>query len=109
MVELPVLRWEDGMKVHLLEEYAPSYVDVGLGRKIEEHRWYWILSAVLAEHPEADRLRQVMAERSGLTVEQVRLDGEPLLAVVLGGEIIGYFDGRLLQASPTPDAADDEA
>ena len=102
MAQLPVLRWHEGMAVHTPDDDAPIYVDVGVGRRIDEHRWYWLLSAILAEHPEPERLTQAMAERPGLTVEAVRLDGEPLLAIVLNGGIIGYFDNRLLDANLTP-------
>jgi hypothetical protein len=96
--ELPVIRWTPGMKVPEPEGRVPSYVEVGVGEVIDEERLRWIIDALLDEHPEAERLRVVAATRPGLDAEPGELRGEPMVAVRLAGEVIGYFDPRLLDA-----------
>jgi hypothetical protein len=96
--ELPVIRWTPGMKVPLPEGHVPSYVEVGPGEVIDEALLRWILDALLDEHSEAERLRLVAATRPGLDAEPGELHGEPMVAVRLVGEVIGYFDPRLLKA-----------
>jgi hypothetical protein len=46
--------------------YKPFYVEVGGGVVVDENRLPLILNALLARHPEADRLRQELTEHPGL-------------------------------------------
>jgi hypothetical protein len=93
---LPVIRWHEGMIVPKPEGHVPRYVEVGIGRVIDEALLAWILDALLAEHPDADRLRQVITERPGLSAR--RQDDGMIVVMVATGEPFGLFDPRLLDA-----------
>jgi hypothetical protein len=98
-MRLPVLRWTEGSQIEMPEGHVPSYVDMGMGRTIDEGRLYWILDALLAEHPEAERLRKV----PGLSLARAEDTGAArdyagMLVVFLAKEPVGMFDPRLLDA-----------
>jgi len=91
---LPVIPWS-GKTIPLPAGHVPNFVDLGDGRTIDDHRLPVILGALLALHPEAERLRKVAADRPGLSVEPS--EGS-MCMVRLAGEPVGLFDARLLDA-----------
>jgi hypothetical protein len=95
-MRLPVIRWHEGMIVPKPEGYVPQFKDVGLGKTIDEALLPWILDALLAEHPDAERLRKITTDRPGLNLEH----REDMILVKLAatGEPVGLFDRRLLDA-----------
>jgi hypothetical protein len=98
-ISLVVLDWHEGMEVPIPPHYRPIYVDLGGGQTIDQSRLYYILGAILHEHPERERLQRIAAERPGLDMEPVP---SGMVAIRLGGEPIGLFDPKLLDARLTP-------
>src|SRR5947209_5423251 len=89
--ELPVIRWQEGMEIPQPPDHVPQYVDLGLGFTVDEARLPWILDALLAEHPESERLRAEARAHPGLDIDRHH---DQLVCVILAatGESIGMFD-----------------
>ena len=94
-LNLPVIGWHEGMTVPKPEGHVPRFIEVGMGKVIDEALLAWILDALLKEHPEAERLRTVWTERPGLNVER---QGDMILVRLTTGEPVGLFDPRLVYA-----------
>ena len=98
--QLVAIDWHEGMTVPVPSDYQPSYIEVGDGVVIDEVRLLYINAAILDEHPDSERLRQVAKEHPGLDVapgpDSVRF------TVMLAGEPIGIVDKRVLDAQLTP-------
>lgn len=93
-LNLPVIRWHEGMTVPRPPGHVPRYIEVGPGRVIDEALVVWILAALLSEHPESRRLREVTIRQPGLEVE--RRDDMVLVRLSATHEPVGLFDPRLL-------------
>jgi hypothetical protein len=94
-MRLPVIRWTPGMTVPKPEGHVPRFIEVGLGEVIDEALLPWILDALLAEHPDAERLREITREQPGLNLER---EGDMILVRLSTGEPVGLFDRRVLDA-----------
>jgi hypothetical protein len=102
-MRLPVIRWHEGLTVPKPEGHVPSFIEVGEAgnperppRVIDEELAAWICDALLAEHPESERLREIWTKRPGLNFE-LRED-MILVKLAATGEPVGLFDRRLLNA-----------
>jgi hypothetical protein len=97
-MELPVILWEEGMVIPEPEGHVPNYIDLGGGLTVDEYRLPWILDALLKEHPEAERIREIYAERPGLNLEPEDAEHMIMVRLAATGEPVGLFDSRLLRA-----------
>ena len=93
--DLPVLRWTEDFRFAEPTGYVPEFYEIGGGVVLDEHRLPLILDALLATHPEAERIRLSARERPGLGLD---LGADGMIAVFLGDEPVGLFDRRLLVA-----------
>jgi hypothetical protein len=101
-LSLVILDWHEGMEVPIPPDYRPVYVDLGGGKTIDQTRLYFICDAIIFKHPDRERLQRIAAERPGLDMESLP---SGMMAILLGGEPIGLFDPKLLDARLTPNVA----